>query len=225
MGIDTTVGGPWVMLFHQALKLMDSIPNTPPQQWSFGGGTVLMLRHRHRLSNDIDLFVRDPQVLGYLSPRLSDVAADITGDYEEAAEFLKLYLPEGQIDIVASRPLTANPYEATDIFGREVWVETSAEIVAKKMFYRGNTPKARDIYDMALVLEKEPKAMAQAAEHCARHRRAFLNKLESNKENLKTQFEQIKTLEYNPSFDDAVKAVKTYMARLSRYIDRGPSPG
>lgn len=27
--------------------------------WTFGGGTVLMLHHRHRVSKDIDVFVPD----------------------------------------------------------------------------------------------------------------------------------------------------------------------
>jgi hypothetical protein len=28
--------------------------------WTLGGGTVLMFRHRHRLSKDIDIFVPNP---------------------------------------------------------------------------------------------------------------------------------------------------------------------
>lgn len=45
-----------------------------------------MLRIAHRQSKDIDLFVPDPQYLGFVNPRLSDVAESITADYEEAAE-------------------------------------------------------------------------------------------------------------------------------------------
>ncbi len=33
-----------------------------------GGGTRLMLSLHHRLSDDIDLFIRDPQWIGYLTP-------------------------------------------------------------------------------------------------------------------------------------------------------------
>jgi len=43
--------------------------------WTSGGGTVLTLRHRHRPSRDIDLFLNDPQVLSFLSPRLNDSVA------------------------------------------------------------------------------------------------------------------------------------------------------
>jgi hypothetical protein len=53
--------------------------------WTLGGGTVLMFRYRHRVSKDIDIFVPDPQYLGYVTPRLSDVAAEMTDDYTEMA--------------------------------------------------------------------------------------------------------------------------------------------
>lgn len=46
--------------------------------WTFGGGTVLKLGIGHRQSKDIDLFVPDPKYLGYLNPRLSDAAEQIT---------------------------------------------------------------------------------------------------------------------------------------------------
>jgi hypothetical protein len=77
--------------------------------WTFGGGTVLMLRYRHRRSKDIDIFVPDPQYLGYVSPRLSEVAEAISADYVEGAGFVKLIRPEGEIDFVASPNLTAHP--------------------------------------------------------------------------------------------------------------------
>jgi hypothetical protein len=37
-----------------------------------------MFRYQHRLSKDIDIFVPDPQYLGFVTPRLSDVAAAVT---------------------------------------------------------------------------------------------------------------------------------------------------
>lgn len=147
MTIDTSHNGPWRELFAQALRLLKGLPQTnPPQRWTFGGGTVLMLRHHHRLSKDIDLFVEDPQVLGYLNPRLSDNAEAITSDYVEAAEYIKLFLPQGEIDIVVSPSLTDNPWEEIEIFGQAVLVETAAEIIAKKMYYRGNQAKGRDLF-------------------------------------------------------------------------------
>lgn len=58
----------WELLFQRALILIDSARaiGIPVDDWTFGGGTVLMRRHRHRLSKDIDLFINDPQFFGPL---------------------------------------------------------------------------------------------------------------------------------------------------------------
>ncbi|WP_306620357.1 nucleotidyl transferase AbiEii/AbiGii toxin family protein [Massilia scottii] len=98
----------WETLFSRALVLIGEIAKQGCDNpfWTFGGGTVLMLRYGHRFSKDIDIFVPDPQSLGFVTPRLSDVAESITGDYVEAANYVKLYLPEGEIDFVATPNLT-----------------------------------------------------------------------------------------------------------------------
>ena len=91
-----------------------------------------MLRYGHRYSKDIDIFVPDPQSLGFVTPRLSDAVESITGDYVEGPGYVKLYLPEGEIDFVAAPNLTAPGFQAETIMGHPVRVETSVEIIAKK---------------------------------------------------------------------------------------------
>src|SRR4030067_1076572 len=90
----------WETLFRRALVLIDSAMESGAvlRRWSFGGGTVLMRRHRHRLSKDIDIFVPDQQCLPYLSPRLNSTAEALTSEYVEQAAFLKLAFPEGERD-------------------------------------------------------------------------------------------------------------------------------
>jgi len=155
----------WEVLFQRALELMDAARQVGGtlDHWSFGGGTVLMRKHRHRLSKDIDIFVTDPQIFPYLSPRLNEKAEAMTSDYQEANEYLKLIFDEGEIDFVASAPLTSKPYVTETIFGREVNVETASEIVAKKVWHRGALFKARDIFDLAMVLDREPQALQPTA--------------------------------------------------------------
>ena len=92
------------MRSHSSTRLPNTVRSDP--FWTFGGGTVLMLRYGHRLSKDIDIFVPDPQYLGFVNPQISDVASDITTEYEEHAQFVKLLLPEGEIDFVVSPNLT-----------------------------------------------------------------------------------------------------------------------
>jgi len=65
----------WEPLFVQALKIIDAAEAIiGPFSWSFGGGTVLMLRYQHRYSRDVDIFLRDPQFIGHMTPRLSPIA-------------------------------------------------------------------------------------------------------------------------------------------------------
>ena len=110
--------GAWQRLFGHAMRLVDDIGahHIRDPVWTFGGGTVLMLRHGHRRSKDVDLFVPDPQYLGYITPRLSDVAASITEDYVEAAGYVKLILEEGEIDFVAAPTLTRKPFEILKVW-------------------------------------------------------------------------------------------------------------
>lgn len=73
-------------LFPRALALIDEISRyggIKDPFWTLGGGTVLMFRYHHRLSKDIDIFVPDPQYLGFVTPRLSDTAADLTQRFAE----------------------------------------------------------------------------------------------------------------------------------------------
>lgn len=81
--------GSWQELFRHALTLMDEVSWRGKSNpfWTFGGGTVLMLRHGHCVNKDIDIFVPDPQFLGYVTPRLSDVAAGVTQDYARGLKY------------------------------------------------------------------------------------------------------------------------------------------
>jgi hypothetical protein len=95
----------WETLFQRALVLIDSTSASGKALtgWSFGGGTVLMRRYHHRFSKDIDIFIPDPQYLGYLTPRLNETAESLTTDYVEEAESLKLRFPEGEIEACSPR--------------------------------------------------------------------------------------------------------------------------
>lgn len=200
----------WETLFQRALLLIDSARDSGAtlDNWSFGGGTVLMRRHRHRFSKDIDIFVLDPQCLPYLSPRLNDKAESLTSDYVEQADFLKLNFPEGEIDFVASAPLTENATVIEILFQREVQVETSSEIIAKKVWHRGNRFTARDIFDLALVVEKEPEALWKIQPILHDRREVILETIASQEAALREAFAALEVLDYRRSFDECVELAK-----------------
>lgn len=208
----------WETLFARALEVIAEIGRHGRADpfWTFGGGTVLMLRYGHRFSKDIDIFVPDPQSLGFVTPRLSDVAESITTDYHEAANYVKLYLPEGEIDFVAAPNLTAPGFVLETIMGHGVRVETSVEIIAKKMWHRGAQITGRDIFDFALVAEREPAALMGAGRFMTRHAEAVFRQLEQRHAPLKRQFEAIDVIHYRPGFDQACAILTTSLRAMQQ---------
>ena len=199
----------WEILFQRALLLIDSVAAAGIHltDWSFGGGTVLMRRHQHRYSKDIDIFVSDPQFLGFLSPRLNTEAERLASGYAEQANFVKLYFAEGEIDFVASAPLTASPTRSEILLGRAVQVETSTEIIAKKIWHRGEEFTARDIFDLAMVIEREPESLRQIRPILRDRRQVILDRIARNGAPLREVFDALEVLNYQRGFDDCVALI------------------
>ncbi|WP_326539867.1 nucleotidyl transferase AbiEii/AbiGii toxin family protein [Pseudorhodoferax sp.] len=211
--------GPWEVLFQRALRLIDGIQHhggLADPFWTLGGGTVLMFRYGHRLSKDIDIFVPDPQYLGYVTPRLSDTAASLTEAYTEMpGSFVKLQFEEGEVDFVAAPNLSDAPWEQWEIQGRLVRVETAAEVIAKKMYHRGDRATARDLFDLALVVEREPEALVVATPFLMRHRDRFLEQIRQPGAGFVASFEAIAATGYRPSLKHCVDVAAVYLSRLS----------
>jgi len=185
----------------------------------------MMLRINHRLSKDIDLFVPDPRYLGYVTPRLGGPAEDITSEYDEGAVFVKLYLPQGEIDIVVGTPLTANPSDEFEHDGRTIQVETNAEIVAKKMWHRGYDAKARDLFDLCAVAQLEPDAIQVAAPFMIRHGAVFLKQLQADADALRKVFGMIETIDFNDSFDQCVERAHDVVGSALRMQQEAEAAG
>lgn len=205
----------WEILFQRALLLIDDAraQQIPVDDWTFGGGTVLMRRHRHRFSKDIDIFINDPQFVGFLSPRVSQVAESLTSNYVEDSNFVKLVFDEGEIDFVASAPLTAAPSRPEQLFGRTIQVETSTEIVAKKVWHRGEQFTARDVFDLAMVVEREPEALDEIVPILRDRRELVLRRIDVHATMLRESFELLEVLDYRRSFDECVDIVRRVLSR------------
>lgn len=198
----------WEPLFTSALSILDAaaivLGHFP---WSFGGGTALMLKYRHRYSRDIDIFLRDPQFIGHVSPRLSAAAEAVTDDYEEAGEYVKLRLQGGEIDFIGTGWLTSEPYRTESVMGRDVNVETPAEIVGKKVRYRASTFKARDLFDFAIVAERAPGEIAKLSSLLREYRPILAERIESRRVILQEEYEALDLLDSRKSLDDCISAL------------------
>ena len=199
----------WKVLFRRALEIIDAVAasSTRYEDWSFGGGTVLMRRFRHRVSKDVDIFVPDPQYLGYVSPRLNDKADELTQKFLETEMSVKLYFPEGEIDFIASDPVTKNPYTVERILGRDVRVDSTAEIIGKKVRYRGRMLTGRDLFDLALVAARDPAAIEAIRPILRGQRSAIRERIATDGKALRTAFDALDTLDYRPSYDECVRVV------------------
>ena len=206
----------WESLFKRAMRVLDSAVamGVPADDWSFGGGTVLMLKYRHRFSKDIDIFVSDPQYITSFSPRVNDRAEDDTRAYDEQHQYVKLYYPEGEVDFVAAPSLTSTPFAYETILGRQVKVETPLEIVGKKIHFRADQFQARDIYDLALVLERAPAYIPELESLLHEQREALDARIVRYAKALQEDFEAIDTIEYKPSFEHCLGLLKKH-AKLS----------
>lgn len=199
----------WEGLFAQAMVIVDAATATIGTfTWSFGGGTALMRKYGHRLSKDIDIFVRDPQLLGHLNPRLSPAAEEVTSVYEEGTEFVKLHLAGGEIDFIGTGWLTENPFQPELVLGRTVNVETPAEIIAKKIRYRADTFKARDLFDLAAVLEHHPDAIHEIAPVLQSYRPALLARVEKHRGALEEEFAALDLIDSSKTLGDCIRALQ-----------------
>ncbi|SHM55488.1 Nucleotidyl transferase AbiEii toxin, Type IV TA system [Caldanaerovirga acetigignens] len=143
----------WINLFQKAIGILEN-SGIAENEWSFGGGSALSLYYNHRESFDVDIFLTDAQHLLLVTPRLNSYIEGIK-DYTEMSNFVKLKMDEGEIDFILAPHLTEDWYVKKEILGRKIQVETPWEIVIKKLFYRPESLKVRDVVDTAVVLRNE----------------------------------------------------------------------
>jgi hypothetical protein len=213
--------GPWSLLLDKAYSLFDAIAadGFAPPKWSLGGGTVLMFHYAHRKSKDVDIFIPDPQFLAYINPRTGGRGEDLTSEYKDTAEYVKLFMPEGEIDFVASSTLTKNPFEEYEVLGRNILLETPIEIVAKKIWHRGDRATPRDLLDLAIVIDHHYGEILDHRDVFVKNIEVFTNQCESRKSIMLPAFDAIEKIDFKLSFDeclDRANVLKTDLLRAHR---------
>lgn len=170
----------WRKLMAPALRVVDSLRDNGYGDLDFrlGGGTVLMFRFGHRISKDIDIFTYDAQALSYLSPRLNEVAERESQGYEEQPNTVKLLLRDGDVDFIVAAPVIPDvACETLSFEGRDIVLDATSEILAKKLLYRAEGFKARDVFDMSAALALDPSSALAALRATTRTRVPLLRRL------------------------------------------------
>lgn len=186
----------WRRLFRIAVGLIDQLRENAGGydfEWSFGGGTAMMIQIGHRQSHDVDIFLDDPQLLGFIDPSRSRLRFDVApSDYHgDGLRFQKFaFEGVGEIDFIVAGALTRKPFETREVEGRAVRLETVPEIIAKKVYYRGSEATPRDIFDIAAAARSQLEPVVDAL-------RAFPERVSKTRERLE---------KLNPEFVDRAVA-------------------
>lgn len=129
---------------------------------------------------------------------------------------MKLFLPEGEIDFVASSTLTKNPFEEYEALGRNILLETPIEIVAKKLWHRGDRATPHDLLDLAMVIDRH---YSEILDHCdifVKNIEIFTNQCESRKFIMLPVFDAIEKIDFNMSFDECLERANVLKLDLLR---------
>jgi len=139
------------ILLQRAMSALNTA-RISEEQWAIGGGTVLAYFFNHRISKDIDVFLKDRQYLNGLSPRLNETNEQALA-YNEQNGFISLTYPEGKVDYIVAAQISEFMPQRHSFFGEKVYLEDPVEIVVKKIFHRGEFVLTRDMFDLAVVAQ------------------------------------------------------------------------
>ena len=148
----------WERMLAKAFVIIDEVNRTGNilDGVTLGGGTALMLQIGHRDSRDIDLFLPDPQLLGFVAAAVADMEAwmpDASYRGDGSLHVKVSFEGEGEVDFIAAPPVTDHEPLKGTFMGRELLLDSVPAIIASKVHYRSSLLKARDIFDIAAACE------------------------------------------------------------------------
>ncbi len=150
----------WRTLLELALPALDAVGGH--LDWTLGGGTALALKRHHRISYDIDIFLQDARHLRALAPNRNPAARAITDRWQEPGNYLRLEREEGAIDFILAARLTDLAPWLYDFKDRHIAIEEPAEVLAKKLKFRGSRLLPRDIFDLLAADRADPAIVKTA---------------------------------------------------------------
>jgi len=202
-------------LFSLAYAMLKSA-GIKSSQWSFGGGTALMLYYGHRLSKDIDIFLSDAQLITYLTPRLNDFVSERIVDHTEMSYFLKLTILSGEIDFILAPVLTKNPFTYEQYGSDYVRVETPEEIIIKKIFYKAEQLKGRDIFDLATVIYHDKEVLLRNSDIIKAKVSTLLDRISMLERDYNTEVQKLDILDISLRNFSAPDLVKDFLNQFSQ---------
>jgi hypothetical protein len=217
----------WHRLLDRTLQGLAELrrQGQPAPDWVLGGGTALMIVADHRLSRDIDAFIDDPQYLASLSPETTDVWQ--CSAWDQAAHYLKLKYPEGEIDFIVSARISSLPLLERQIdltvirkgSKPTIRLDPPAEIALKKLHYRATMLKPRDVFDVAVIDAIDGDALSANLHEVASKKDDLLRRLEGLKEDYLRA--ELAELDIRPGWE---RHKETCLETVRAIVGRIPKP-
>ena len=150
-------------MMYAALYLLDK--HNLADVSALGGGTALAAYYwNHRYSTDIDIFTHSKQdisllfrsskwdnkfknmmdAIGYKNSKMHPIYTEFVFEDDFKMQFLSV------------DDKTENPYNRVSLWDIDMLVESVEEIIAKKIYFRAHKGNARDLFDIAIAIHKDP---------------------------------------------------------------------
>ena len=149
------------------------------RHWWLGGGTVLAAQWQHRISTDVDIFLPANSGISAIAPQWDRTFTDGmkrlgATRLDVQPKSLKFAFPEGRVEITALDPIPLiDAFQAT-VDGSDIWVLPNVCILSGKLEGRGMTLPPRDVFDICVAAEKDPRALQGAVNHLHEQTRAAI---------------------------------------------------
>lgn len=132
-------------------------------KWAIGGSVAMHLAYQHRQPANLNISLRDAQFLTRLSPRINVLASVAAESYYEESSELGLSTGCGDLIFRVEPFISKSPIKTITLCNQLIIIETPVEIVTKKLFYKASQLQAKDIFDIACVLLREPDQLFNEA--------------------------------------------------------------
>ena len=140
-----------------------------PNLFSFGGGTMLAARWKHRESTDIDILAaRGSGLRSTLEGNQAnwfaaacEAAGGLEIEYLPATATITVSFPEGQWDLSELDPPLPGMEALAEVDGTPIQALSNSQILAGKLLHRAFEAVPRDLFDLAVAATLDRPALDQ----------------------------------------------------------------
>ncbi len=93
-------------------------------------------------------------------------------------------------------------------------MESSAEIVGKKLWFRSDSFKARDLFDLATVIELQPGALREIAPLVRDTGPVILERVQRQRAAMQEEFDALEIFHADRSFERCLEILRGHLRRL-----------